>query len=198
MSSHHFVKEDQEPALLILNAKAISFEKVQELLEWSPTVIVSEEVVEEVIGWGIKIDIVLCEEAKTTSLKESLIDQAPIRFISYRSEREALSTAYYFLTASKYKAVNILVSELTQFDFIQTFVGMDVEVFYEDNRWVYIHSKKFEKWVSEGTQFFIYPKLSAVQLKKAGLSEEMKSVKDGSVSIEGDEAFWLGENLQED
>jgi thiamine pyrophosphokinase len=195
MSSHHFVKEDQEPALLILNAKVISFEKVQELLEWSPTVIVSEEVVEEVTGWGIKIDIVLCEEVKIISLKESLIDQSPIRFISYHNQREILSTAYYFLTASKYKAVNILIKDRTQFDFIQTFVGMNVEVFYEGKRWVYIHSKKFEKWVSEGTQFSIYPKLPTVQLKKVGLSEEMKSVKDSMISIEANGAFWLGENL---
>jgi thiamine pyrophosphokinase len=195
MSSHHFVKEDQEPALLILNAKAISFEKVQELLEWSPTVIVSEEVVEDVIGWGIKIDIVLCEEAKIISLKESLIDQAPIRFISYHNQREILSTAYHFLTASKYKAVNILIKDQTQLDFIQTFVGMNVEVFYEGKRWVYIHSRKFEKWVAEGTQFFIYTKLPAVPFKKIGLSDEMKCVKDGMVSIEGDETFWLGENL---
>jgi thiamine pyrophosphokinase len=195
MSSHHFVKEDQEPALLILNAKAILFEKGQELLEWSPTVIVSEEVVEEVIGWGIKIDIVLCKETKMISLKESLIDQAPIRFISYHNESEALRTAYQFLTASKYKAVNILIEDQTQLDFIQTFVGMDAEVFYDNKRWVYIRSKKFEKWVSEGTQFFIYPKLSTVQFKQIGLSEEMKCVKDGSVSIEGSETFWLGENL---
>jgi thiamine pyrophosphokinase len=195
MSSHHFVKEDQEPALLILNAKAISFEKVQELLEWSPTVIVSDGVLKEVIGWGIKIDIVLCEEAKTIFLKESLIDQAPIRFISYHNKSEILSTAYYFLAASKYKAVNILINEPTQLDFIQTFVGMDVEVFYDNKRWVYIHSKKFEKWVAEGTQFFTYSKLPVVQFKQIGLSEEMKCVKDGMVSIEIDESFWLGENL---
>jgi thiamine pyrophosphokinase len=195
MSSHHFVKEDQEPALLILSSTAISFEKVQELLEWSPTVIVSDAVVEEVIRWGIKIDIVLCEEAKTISLKESLIDQAPIRFISYHNQREILSTAYQFLTASKYKAVNILIEDQTQLDFIQTFMGMDVEVFYDNKRWVYIHSRKFEKWVGEGTKFFIYSMLPSIQFKQIGLSEEMKCVKDGMVSIGGDETFWLGENL---
>lgn len=33
MSSHHIVRENQEPALLIADAHAISFEKIQELLE---------------------------------------------------------------------------------------------------------------------------------------------------------------------
>jgi thiamine pyrophosphokinase len=196
MSSHHFVKEDQEPALLILSAKAISFEKVQELLEWSPTVIVSEEVVEEVIGWGIKIDIVLCEEAKIIPLKESLIDQAPIRFISYHSKSEVLSTAYYFLIASKYKAVNILINDPTQLDFIQPFVGMDVEVFYDDKRWVYVYSKKIEKWVAKSTQFYIYPKSTNFSINATGLNEDLKCLQDGIVSIESEAAFWLGESLE--
>ncbi len=135
MSSHHFVKEDQEPALLILNANAISFEKVQELLEWSPTVIISEEVVEEVTGWGIKIDILLCAEENVNEFKQSLVDQSPIRFISYHNKNEALSTAYYFLAAAKYKAVNILINEVSQLDFIQSFAVMNVEVFYEGKRW---------------------------------------------------------------
>jgi thiamine pyrophosphokinase len=196
MSSHHFVKEDQEPALLILSAKAISFEKVQELLEWSPTVIVSEEVVEEVIGWGIKIDIVLCEEAKIIPLKESLIDQAPIRFITYHNENEVLSTAYYFLTTSKYKAVNILINDPTEFDFIQTFAGMNVEIFYESKRWVHIHSKKFEKWVAKSTQFYIYPKTTDFSINATELNEDLKCLQDGIVSIEGEAAFWLGESLE--
>ena len=57
MSSHHFVKEDQEPALIIADASAVSFEKIQELLEWSPTVIVMESSLEMVLSWGIKMDV---------------------------------------------------------------------------------------------------------------------------------------------
>lgn len=55
MSSHHFVKENQEPALLILCTEAIPFEKLQEILEWSPTVITTEGCIEKVLGWGIKM-----------------------------------------------------------------------------------------------------------------------------------------------
>lgn len=195
MSSHHFVKEDQEPALLILNPKAMSFEKVQELLEWSPTVIVSEEALNEVVGWGIKIDLVLCTESKVDSHKRSLIDQAPLRFISYHNESDALSTAYYFLVAAKYKAVNILINDSSQLDFTQTFTGMDVEVFYDGKRWVYIHSK-FEKWVAIGTQFYIFPESVKFSIDQNGLDEKLKCLQDGIVSIKSEAAFWLGESLE--
>ncbi|HYG16495.1 MAG TPA: thiamine diphosphokinase, partial [Bacteroidia bacterium] len=40
MSSHHFVKEKQEPALIIANGEACSRELLGQLLEWQPTVMV--------------------------------------------------------------------------------------------------------------------------------------------------------------
>lgn len=39
MSSHHIVREKQEPALLIRSLDDFSFEQLGQLLEWSPTVI---------------------------------------------------------------------------------------------------------------------------------------------------------------
>ena len=195
MSSHHFVKEDQEPALLILNEKAISFERVQELLEWSPTVIVADQAIEKVIGWGVKIDLVLCAESKVDSYKESLSDQAPLQFISYRNENESISTTYFFLKAEKYKAVNILIDHASQFDSIQTFTGIDVEVFYQNKRWVYVHSK-FEKWVAMGTQFYIYPEPVTISIDQNGLTKKLLCLRDGIVSIKSETAFWLGESLE--
>ncbi len=59
MSSHHFVKEQQEPAVFILNPSGINFESVASLLEWSPTLLVDQESVDLVLSWGIKIDVVL-------------------------------------------------------------------------------------------------------------------------------------------
>ena len=46
MSSHHFVKEQQEPAVFILDVEGISFDTVAPLLEWSPTLLVVQEAVE--------------------------------------------------------------------------------------------------------------------------------------------------------
>ena len=77
MSSHHIVKENQEPALLILNTEAIPFEKLQELLEWSPTVIVTESSLEKAVGWGIKIDVVLAAAERIQSLTQTLQHQVP-------------------------------------------------------------------------------------------------------------------------
>ena len=60
MSSHHFVREGQEPALLILDA--LAFDIAGPLLEWAPLVVVAQSAVDEVMLWNIKMDVVLAEE----------------------------------------------------------------------------------------------------------------------------------------
>ena len=46
MSSHHIVREKQEPALLVLGLDDFPDELLGQLLEWSPTVIVTADTVE--------------------------------------------------------------------------------------------------------------------------------------------------------
>jgi hypothetical protein len=192
MSSHHFVKEDQEPALLIIQPTAISFEKIQELLEWSPTVIVSAEAIITVQGWGIKIDVVLCLEGKQEELAVSLADQVPIRFITFAEEMNILSVGYDLLRNSNYKAVNVLVERLADLEVIQRFSFIDVEVFFDQKRWVYIESGRFEKWLSQGNQLSIYP---IVQTTLLNLDQHLTSIQDGKVKLESASPFWVGEEL---
>jgi hypothetical protein len=192
MSSHHFVKEDQEPALLIIHPTAISFEKIQELLEWSPTVVVNAEAVSTVQGWGIKMDAVLCLEGQQEELAVSLADQVPIRFITFTKEMNAFSEGYDFLRTSNYKAVNILVERLADLEIIQRFTSMDVEVFLDQKRWVYIESGKFEKWLPKGNRLSIYPN---VQVTTINLDEQFVSVREGKVKLESRSPFWVGEEL---
>ena len=54
MSSHHIVKDDQEPALIIANGAACSQELLGQLLEWSPLVIVLDSAIERVLDLEIK------------------------------------------------------------------------------------------------------------------------------------------------
>jgi len=57
MSSHHIIRDKQEPALIIANGEACSLDLVEQLLEWSPTVVVLDGALERVISLGIKVDV---------------------------------------------------------------------------------------------------------------------------------------------
>ena len=59
MSSHHIVKDKQEPALIIANGEECSQELMGQLLEWQPTVMVLDGALDRVLPLGIKVDIVL-------------------------------------------------------------------------------------------------------------------------------------------
>ena len=80
MSSHHFVKEQQEPAVLILNTEGFSFDSISPLLEWVPTVLVAETCVEQVLTWVIKIDVILASQEFQQKNLQLLEEQYPLKF----------------------------------------------------------------------------------------------------------------------
>lgn len=59
MSSHHIVKENQEPALIIANGLACSAELLGQLLEWSPFTLVLDGALNRVLHMGIHFDAVV-------------------------------------------------------------------------------------------------------------------------------------------
>ena len=59
MSSHHIVRDDQEPALIIANGAACQPEFLGQLLEWSPLVVVLDAAMERVMELDIKVDVLL-------------------------------------------------------------------------------------------------------------------------------------------
>lgn len=186
MSSHHIVKEDQEPALLIADATAVPFEIIQQLLEWSPTVLVLEEAVEEVLTWGIKIDLVVGKDTSVKHLRELLADQLPVKILSFLPGEEPYRTAFYFLLAGKYHSVNVvgvdpdLLAEFT--------TQMDIVSFYNHQRWSYTRHGKFEKWLTKGTRI-----TATGDLKKAGLDKQGVVEEDGLVTVQSNKPFWIGE-----
>lgn len=194
MSSHHIVREDQEPALLILYARAIPFEKVLELLEWMPTVIVQADQIETVLGWGIKVDVVLTPLADLEVWESKLADQAPIKFLPYNAGDDPLTIAFHFLTASKATAVNCLLEDKKQMMHIESCDGLDVEVFVDNKLWRWIRSGHFEKWVPANTKLFLMPEESKAVFPEFSAGEYLIN-NDGIVSFNSASPFWIGEEL---
>jgi thiamine pyrophosphokinase len=194
MSSHHIVRENQEPALLIADAHAISFEKIQELLEWMPTVVVLSTQVETVIAWGIKVDVVITPLAEMTYWRDKLAEQIPIRFISYNPDDEPLETAFYFLIASKAGAVNCLLSSKDGLKKIESFSNLDIEAFVDNELWSCIKKGHFEKWLPAGTTLYLLPEGMKSEFPEF-TSGNYLTQKDGIVRLTSTHSFWIGEEL---
>jgi hypothetical protein len=194
MSSHHIIREDQEPALLIFHAHAISFEKVQELLEWMPTVIVLANQVETVIGWGIKMDIVLAPVEELEIWNNKLVDQAPIKILSYNPDEDPLLAALNFVSDSKAAAVNCLLDSKDELIKIESFVKLDVEAFIDKKLWRWVKTGHFEKWIPGNTKLFLLPEYLKSEFPEF-ISGSCQVENDGIVVLNSKHSFWVGEEL---
>src|SRR6187402_1560525 len=104
MSSHHFVKEGQEPALIIVDA--LGLELTEPLLEWVPQVIVLNDIIEDVKNWGIKIDVVIRSSCSEDQLNELLSHQFPFQIVLCKHD-DTLVTALLFLENAGQSSVNL-------------------------------------------------------------------------------------------
>ena len=204
MSSHHIVRDEQEPALLVYDAEAVGFDTVGHLLEWSPTVVVVGEAIGKVASWGIKLDIAVCAHHGLSECQDMLANQDHVKFLTYNLQKEALSTAMYFLRAGRYPSVNIMC----QFDhsiaqFLEGFhPTMDTVVLDNGYRWFYIKNGVFRKWVPKGQVFKILADQPTDAYVTTGLTHctlvnahAWVAPEEGQMAIHHPKPFWLGEAI---
>jgi len=137
MSSHHIVREKQEPALLILGLNNFTEEHLGQLLEWSPTVIATAPVAEQLAVYGIKIDQVVTNNANG-------ITQSDVLIIAPGNQTE-LQAAFGYLLAQGYPAVNVVADEieLTEYEIYVQQINL---VIFCHGKKVYTVKPGFSKW----------------------------------------------------
>jgi hypothetical protein len=146
MSSHHFVKEQQEPAVFILEAEGISFGTVAPLLEWSPTVLVAQEAVEVVLSWGIKIDVIVANLAFQSENGYLLEEQYPLHFLTI-SSLSALDEGVHYLLASQHKGVHLVGFDHQKHQELEEYAQkLDLTVLDGDWKYYPVKGGKFSKW----------------------------------------------------
>jgi len=195
MSSHHFVKEGQEPALVILDA--LTFDVAGPLLEWAPLVVVVQGALDNVLLWNIKIDAVLAKEINVKDLSSKLASQAPLTILAHSPEESPLINALYFLIRKKQNAVNIFSANATETIAIaEKFAGqLQVNVMDGTLKWSAIASGHFEKWMAARTIVFLKEGTRQQSIDLKGLKkvdDHYESVVDGMVSLESKWLFWVG------
>jgi hypothetical protein len=196
MSSHHFVKEGQEPALLILDAG--SFEKAAPLLEWAPLVLVSADVLDEVLAWGIKIDVVFVQGNDGNVLAEKLLYQQPVAVITVALSDDLLHAGIDFLRSTNQNAVNVMADiPITAFAGKHRELNFQCTLLNDTARWSLIQKRHFEKWVDAGTILMIFTQHPHdVTLVGCELNLErgrLMCPTSGVIQVKSKSDFWIGE-----
>jgi thiamine pyrophosphokinase len=201
MSSHHFVKDGQEPALIIANGETCSYELLTSLLEWCPLTVVCDGALDRVLRLEIKPDIVIGDFDSITE-KPTLLHTTYIELED--QETTDLEKAIDHLVSKGYADINVvwgtgkrLDHTLNNFATLAKYSEIQI-VLLDDYSKTFILPKKYEKRYENGQAISLVPihtakGITTKNLKynlnngelimdtKSGSSNEAKG--DGLVSI---------------
>ncbi|MFT6866876.1 MAG: thiamine pyrophosphokinase [Cyclobacteriaceae bacterium] len=160
MSSHHIVRDEQEPSLLIHKLNPGNWPVILELLEWSPTVVVPEELLDEIISKGHKVDIALVRDEHVEDFKVLLQSQNPIEIKPAVGDKLwplVLAT----LSEKNHRAINVVTDNASLFGVINQMIqwgnGFDVVIYTEDQKHILSKRMLFKKWLPAFSQLAIVP-----------------------------------------
>jgi thiamine pyrophosphokinase len=165
MSSHHIVRDDQEPALIIANGEMCSPELLGQLLEWSPLVVVLDSAIERVLALGIKVDVLLGDFDRGFDPEYYKAKQYPIEIVyTPNQDKTDLEKAFDFLIEKGHKAVNVIWATgkradhtITNLTNIVAYRNQLKVVILDDHSKVFLLPNSYEKWYTADTILSLIP-----------------------------------------
>lgn len=165
MSSHHIVRDDQEPALIIANGASCSFELLGQLLEWSPIVVVLDNAIERVLQLDIKVDVLLGDFDGDFNPEIYKEKQYPLEIVTTpNQDKTDLEKAFDYLIDKGHKAVNVVWATGRRADHTITNITNIVAyrnklkiVILDDHSKIFLLPNKFEKWYTANTPISLIP-----------------------------------------
>ena len=165
MSSHHIVRDDQEPALIIANGAACDRELLGQLLEWSPLVVVLDSAIERVLELGIKVDVLLGDFDRGFDPEIYRTSQYPIEIVYAPDQNKTdLEKAFDYLIQRQIPAANVVWATgkradhtITNLTNIVRYRNLLKIVILDDHSKIFLLPNKFEKWYTAKTPISLIP-----------------------------------------
>ncbi len=165
MSSHHIVRDKQEPALLIANGAACDAELMGQLLEWSPTVVVLDSAIWRVLDMDIKVDVLLGDFDRELDIDAVRARQYPIEIVLAPDQNKTdLQKGIELLIGRGYPAVNIIWATGRRADHTINNLTSIVQykdqiriVLFDDYSKVFPLRGTFRKWYAKDTPISLIP-----------------------------------------
>src|SRR5690606_29460489 len=127
---------DQEPALIIEDIDAVTPTQLDQLLEWSPIVIIHDQNLDNLVELGIKIDVLITDSEQDPAQDQILVLPLMGTF---------LNTALAYLMEKDCRAANIL-SNVTNPDSLFKAMGRLTVILLGNGQRIFIAKSGFRKW----------------------------------------------------
>lgn len=177
MSSHHVIRDKQEPALIIANGEACSEDLLGQLLEWSPFVVVLDSAIHRVLDLGIKVDVLLGDFDRNLDLEAIQARQYPLEIVHTPDQnKHDLDKAYEYLIEKGFPAVNVIWATGRRADHTMTNITNLVRysnllkiVLLDDYSKIFRLPNHYEKWYPAQTPISLIPVGEVTQIATEGL-----------------------------
>ncbi|MFY0599403.1 MAG: hypothetical protein JXR03_07005 [Cyclobacteriaceae bacterium] len=182
MSSHHIIRDEQEPSLLVHSLKQHQWPIVLQLLEWSPILISCESFLDQISSLGHKVDIALVDSALVDAWKEQLQYQNPIE-IRAKEGDQILPQVYDLLKKRKQRALNIITGDDQLIDVIQQSVRwineFDVVIYSDSQRHAIVKSLVYKKWLPAYSDLALMPLMDDTRISTEGFDMNLDNERMG-------------------
>jgi hypothetical protein len=173
------------------------------MLEWVPTVLVSEEAIDQVLSWGIKIDVILASDTFQKANPQLLEEQYPVKFLSV-NEGNFLDEGLRYLIESDHKAVHLVgIPHQIALELEEKTKLMDLTIVDGDWKYYPVRSGNFKKWFGESTIHIHAKEGLPVEIRNSNgdlilpiTYATMIEVPEGTTEIKATELFWIGEMVR--
>lgn len=165
MSSHHTVREKQEPALIIANGESCDLEILHQLLEWNPFVLVLDGAWDRVRHLGIKVDAVLGDGDSLQNWNAEDLSTGEMLFISAPDQnKNDLEKGLEYLIERGEKAVHIVWATGKRADhfyhnisILPKYQHQITASIIDNHSRIYCLPKEFKKWYKASTILSLIP-----------------------------------------
>ncbi len=190
MSSHHFVREGQEPSLLVEANQPIEHPFFEQLAGWNPIIIATEKSLPGLISASVNIDHVLLSDMSLVGDPGALsrIPHVRVHEIENTTLAAAINQILEHVACKHVQIVTDHHSDFGRWEDIGRGLGMTV--FTPTHIWKCISSGNYRAWFPKGQRLDFQGNIRIDN--SAGLTDFI-TVKDGIVEITSDDVFWVGE-----
>ena len=181
MSSHHIVRTDQEPALIIANGQSCSNELLGQLLEWSPLVVVLDSAIQRVIDLNIKVDVLLGDFDRDLDPMLYEQQQFPLEIVyTPNQDKTDLEKAFDYLIERKIPAVNVVWAtgrradhSITNMTNIVRYRNKLKIVILDDYSKIFLLQPDFKKWYTANSILSLIPVGTVTGITSNNLTYEL-------------------------
>jgi thiamine pyrophosphokinase len=160
MSSHYYVKEGQEPALIIANGEMCSSKLLHSLLEWSPFIVVLDGAYERVLNLKIKPDVVIGDFDSISDITYEL----DIEYVKIdEQETTDFEKGIEYLIKKGYQDINVvwatgkrLDHTINNFAILAKYKATGI-VLYDDHSKAFALPNEYSKFYPKNTKLSLFP-----------------------------------------